>query len=344
MAMTFVMVRRPRGPFLRVVALSGLLALLQLSTSFCMLTVYDRVLPSGSVMTLAGLMALTVSLHAAFAGLDAIRARIVCRAGLRIVAHLDGGLPAALGARRGNREFSLLNDAERVRGFLTGAGPCVAFDLLWLPAFVAAAFFLHAVLGAFAIGGALVLAVATAWGERHVRAAGRRLHEARHRRHVLAWDLYAGPAGSERRGQGGARSWDTLSRCYDETTLRTAVRTHTAQAFGKGLRLALQSAGLGLGALLALEGLLSAGGLIASSLIFARTFACLDGVLVHWSRFVVARESYQRLVRAAGEEPRCGGSDGRACLSATARAAGRGSGALSDLELFDVAERRAQGV
>ena len=344
--MTFPMVCRPRGLFLRVVVLSGLLALLQLSTSFYMLMIYDRVLPSGSVMALAGLTGLMVALHAAFAGLDAIRARIVCRAGLRIVEHLDRGLLAALGAGRRDRALSLLNDAERVRGFLIGAGPCVAFDLLWLPAFVVAAFFVHPVLGAFAVGGALVLASATAWSERHVRLAGRHLHEARHLRHVLAWDLQAGPAGAGRRAlsQGATRSWDTLSRRYDETTLRTAVRTHTAQAVGKGVRLTLQSAGLGLGALLAVEGLLSTGGLIASSLIFARTFACLDGALVHWSRFVAARESYQRLVRAAGEGSGVANLVGRACLSATARPAGRGSGALSDLELFDVAERRAQGV
>jgi len=334
----------PTGLFLRVVALSGLLALLQLSTSLYMLMVYDRVLPSGSVTVLAGLTGLTVSLHAAFAALDAIRARIVCRAGLRIVEHLDRGLPAALGAERRDSAVSLLRDAERVRGFLTGAGPCVAFDLLWLPAFVAAAFFLHPVLGAFAVGGALGLAVATAWGERHVRAAGRRLHAARHLRHVLARDLHAGSAGAEWRGcsRGAALSWDALSRRYDETTLRTAVRTHTAQSFGKGLRLALQSAGLGLGALLAVEGLVSVGGLMASSLIFARTFACLDGALVHWSRFVAARESYRRVVRASGEASGVVDRMDRACLSATARPAK--CGALSDLELFDVAKRRAQGV
>lgn len=231
--------------FIRVLALSGLLTLLQLSTSLYMLVVYDRVLPSGSVMTLAGLTGLTAALHGAFAGLDAIRARMVCRAGLLFMEDLDRRLLSAFAARS-------------------------------------------------------------------ARVAGHRLHQVRRTRYVLAWDLHAGRAGTERRDrwQDAAQSWDTLSRRYAETTRNTAERAHIIEAFGKGLRLSLQSAGLGLGALLALEDLLSAGGLIASSLVLARTFACLDGALAHWGAFRAAREGCQRLLLVCGETPSTAASRG----------------------------------
>ncbi len=320
--------------FIRVLALSGLLTLLQLSTSLYMLVVYDRVLPSGSVMALAGLTGLTAALHTAFAGLDAIRARMVCRAGLLFMEDLDRRLLSAIAARAPGFGFHLLDDAERVRGFLTSGGPGAAFDLLWLPAFLAAAFLLHPILGIFASVGVFVLVGATAFAARSARVAGHRLHQVRHTRYVLAWDLHAGRAGTERRDrwQDAARSWDTLSRRYAETTRDTAERAHVIEAFGKGLRLSLQSAGLGLGALLALEDLLTAGGLVASSLVLARTFACLDGALAHWGAFRAAREGCQRLLV-------CGGGtvdSGIARPTATQRA--------SDLELFDVAEGGAQGV
>lgn len=320
--------------FVRVLALSGLLTLLQLSTSLYMLVVYDRVLPSGSVVALAGLTGLTAALHAAFAGLDAIRARMVCRAGFRFMEDLDRRLLSALAARTSGFGFHLLDDAERVRGFLTSGGPGAAFDLLWLPAFLAAAFLLHPVLGAFASGGILVLVAATAIAARGARVAGRRLHQARCNRYVLAWDLHAGRAGVQRRArwQEAAQSWDSLSQCYAETARDTAERAQVIQAFGKGLRLCLQSAGLGLGAFLALEDLLTAGGLVASSLVLARTFACLDGALAHWSSFLAAGESCQRLLV-------CGGGSS---AHGQARPATRPS--VSDLELFDVAEGGAQGV
>lgn len=285
---------------LRVLALSGFLALLQLSTSLYMLVVYDRVLPSGSVTALAALTGATLVLHAAFAGLDALRARIVCRAGLRYVAQLDQRLLSALAVRGPGAGFHLLDDAERVRGFLSSAGPCAAFDLFWLPGFLAATFLIHPVLGVFASAGVGMLAGATVFAARSAHAAGRRLNQARHTRYVLAWDLHTGAAGFERRmrWQDAAQSWDTLSRCYAETTLETAERAQLNQAFGKGLRLFLQSAGLGLGAFLALEGMLTVGGLIASSLVMARIFACLDGALVHWGAFAAVRESYERLLHA----------------------------------------------
>lgn len=298
--MAFLEVCRTRGFVIRVLAVSGLLALLQLSASLYVLVVYDQVLPSGSVPALAWLTGLAGALHVAFAGLDAIRARMVCRAGLRFVEHVEGRLLSALADR--SLGFSFLDDVERVRRFMTGAGPCAAFDLLWLPAFLAVAFFLHPVLGMFACSGVAVLASATFLAERRSRMGGRRLQQARHTRYVLAWDLHAGLAGAERRArwQDAALSWDALSRCYSERTLHTAEHALFSQAFGKGLRLVLQSAGFGVGALLAVEGLLSAGGLVASSLVLARTFACLDGALAHWHAFVAAHESCQRLFRAFG--------------------------------------------
>jgi ATP-binding cassette subfamily C protein PrsD len=302
-AMAILRVCCARSFLIRVLVVSGLLALLQLATSLYMLAVYDRVLPSGSATALAGLTALAAVLHAAFAGLDAFRARMVCRAGVRFAEHLDGRLLAVLHAREYASGVPLLDDAERVRRFLTSAGPCAAFDLLWLPAFLATAFVLHPVLGLFACGGAAVLGGATAIAERRAREAARSLMQTRHARYVLAWDLYVGRTGAERRTrwQDAALRWDSHARWHAETTLAAAERALFGVAFGKGLRLILQSAGFGLGALLVMEGLLSAGALVASSLILSRAFACLDGALAHWSGFVAARESGQRLLRALEE-------------------------------------------
>jgi ABC-type protease/lipase transport system fused ATPase/permease subunit len=122
---------------------------LLLSTSFYMLVVYDRILPSRSVTDLAVLTGLVAALHMAFAILDWIRARVMCRVGLGFVEILDGYVLER--ARDGRGGLALLDDVERVRRFLISAGPCALFDALWLPVFLIAVFLVHPVLGLFAV-------------------------------------------------------------------------------------------------------------------------------------------------------------------------------------------------
>lgn len=289
---------------LRALAISGLLAGLQLATSLYMLAVFDQVLPSGSVATLAVLTGLVVGLHMMFAVLDTARARFVGRAGLAFVERLDDEVLDALQNDSGGGRFALLDDVERLRRFVTSAGPCAAFDALWLPAFLGALVFLHPVLGLFACGGALLLVSLKALVEMREREHGRGLYQTRRTRYVLAWDLYAGRCGAEKRAQweDAAVHLRELSRSYSELTSAAQDRAVSAMVLGKSLRLVLQSAGLALGALLVIEGGLSPGALVASSLILGRTFACLDGALLHWRGFVVARGSYLRL--AVSIEPK----------------------------------------
>jgi ABC-type protease/lipase transport system fused ATPase/permease subunit len=57
----------------------------------------------------------------------------------------------------------------------------------------------------------------------------------------------------------------------------------------------LQSGGLAVGALLVIEGAMSPGALIASSIILGRIFACFDAGIAHWRDFSAARESHDRI-------------------------------------------------
>ncbi|MCC7250519.1 hypothetical protein [Hyphomicrobium sp.] len=285
------------GFLVGVLALSGLLAVLQLATSLYMLAVYDQVVPERSGAALAALTGLVVALHVVAAVLDVMRARIVCQAGLSVAERLDGRVLVAPAAAADARGFAMLDDVERVRRFLTSGGPCAAFDVLWLPVFIGAVFLLHPVLGLFALTGAGLLAGLAVLGEASERRTGYRIAEARRDRYVLLGDLRMA---RWRSGDDVRLHWQRLSRSYSEATLAAQARLLSVAAVGKGVRLTLQSGGFGLGALLAIEGMLSPGGLVASSLMLMRVFACLDGALTHWSGAMAAGESYGRLVEAAG--------------------------------------------
>ena len=287
-----------RFPLLRVLMLTGLLAVLQLTTSFYMLVVYDQALPSGSVTVLAVLTGGALVLHAVFAGLDLARARLVCRAGLDFAQTLDRHVLSVFEAKGDAVCGALLDDVERVRRCLTGAGPCAAFDVLWLPALVVAVFLLHPTLGLFAFAVTLLLGRLAFAATRRARAAESEIACARLHRAALVRDLAAAErcSGDRARRAEIARRWRHLSRFHAETTFACGERALAVAAFGKGLRLMLVTAGFGLGALLAIKGALSPGALVASSLLLGRIFVILDAALGHWRSLTVARESYARII------------------------------------------------
>ncbi|TXM97294.1 type I secretion system permease/ATPase, partial [Methylobacterium sp. WL122] len=79
-----------RAAFVGVAAMSGLVNVLYLTGSFFMLEVYDRVIPSRSVPTLIGPMALALALYAFQGALEAIRSRILARIGAALDEALSG--------------------------------------------------------------------------------------------------------------------------------------------------------------------------------------------------------------------------------------------------------------
>jgi len=278
----------------KMLALSGLLTLLQLAATFYVLAVYDQALPSRSLTTLGALTALMLGLHTLFAVLDVMRSRLMLRASLVLVRVLDRRLVAS--PRRGRSHTSAsFGDVERVSRFLCGGGPAAFLDVVWLPAFVAAVFYLHPVLGVFAVLGVVLLTALSVFAESTFREPGQRLGRVRLERHALQRALQETGCSGHEAGPQFGRRWRLLSRGYCDLIWQSQERRHAMTALGKALRAILQSAALGLGALLAIEGAISAGALVASSVLVGRTFACLDGALAHWPAFVAARVSSLRL-------------------------------------------------
>ncbi|HEY7766637.1 type I secretion system permease/ATPase, partial [Longimicrobium sp.] len=66
-------------------------------------------------------------------------------------------------------------------------------------------------------------------------------------------------------------------------------------AAAKVFRMVLQSAGLGLGAYLVIQGQLSGGAMIATSILMSRALAPIEIAVANWKGFIGARQSYHRL-------------------------------------------------
>src|SRR5918993_3361883 len=280
---------------------SGALNILTLTGSVFMLQVYDRVIPSRSVPTLVGLALLVAGLFLIQGLLDLIRSRMLGR----VAGSLHGRLSARVFAmslrlplvRTSADAQHPLRDLDQVRSFLSSGGPLALFDLPWLPFYLAICFLFHPLIGWTALGGALVLVTLMLLTELLSRRASKEVSQVAGTRHAVA---EAGRRNAEVVSAMGmapavAAQWHKADQQFMAGQQRLADVSGGFGAMSKVLRMALQSAVLGVGALLVIWGEATGGIIIAASIISGRALAPVELAIAHWKGFIAARQSWRRL-------------------------------------------------
>src|SRR5262249_11599011 len=131
---------------------SGVINLLMLSGSLYMLQVYDRVIPSRNLATLAGLSLMVLFAYLMQGYFDALRSRMLCRVGTLFDVGLQDSIHTALATLplRGARPMTMqqpLRDLDQERAFMSSMGPTAFLDMPCIPIFLIALFLLHPVIG-----------------------------------------------------------------------------------------------------------------------------------------------------------------------------------------------------
>jgi ATP-binding cassette subfamily C protein len=291
-----------RSALIAVAVFSGFINILMLTGSLFMLQVYDRVLPSRSVPTLVGLLALVAGLYLALGMLDTIRARIMIRVGRSLDEGLSGDVYLSIVQRplraRGHADgLQPLRDLDQLRGFLSSAGPTAIFDLPWMPLYLALCFAFHFWIGLTASVGVLILVTLALLSEILVRAPTKSAA-----RHVMARLTLA--EASRRNAEAltamgmarhlGAR-WAEANARYMSSQQNASDLSVTLGAVSRMLRMLLQSTVLAVGAYLVIKQQATAGVIIASSILTSRSMAPVESAIAHWKGFLAARQSWQRL-------------------------------------------------
>jgi ATP-binding cassette, subfamily C, bacterial exporter for protease/lipase len=283
-----------------IALLSGAVNLLILVSPIYMLQVFDRVLLTYRVETLLYLTliaAVCVLVLGVFDGLRGIAAARLGRWWDDTVRPdlLDAALAAA--RTRGPNVGAGLHDLQQVRNFVGAPAMTPFFDAPWTPVFIAVTFLLHPLLGLVALGSALALlclAVANDLASRAAlagsaapRAANGLLAAAalRNADVVHAMGMQAAVVGLH-----GARQL-AINAAHQASAERTALIT----GISKALRIGVQIAVLGLGAWLVTLGELTAGGMIAASIILGRALAPIEQGIGSWRSFIAAREAHARI-------------------------------------------------
>jgi ATP-binding cassette subfamily C protein len=306
-----------RRAFWGVALFSAIVNLLMLAGPIYMLQIYDRVLASRNVPTL---VALTVFLVGAFAFqgiLDLIRSRIVVRAAALLDQRLGDTIHRSvlvLGARGGNaaEAHQPIRDLDQIRAFMTGAGPTAIVDLPWIPFFLGICFLIHPWIGVLALVGAIILVTMTIQTERASRGLARAVNESGGLRMSMAEASRRNVASVISMGMGGALAarWAKVNDRHVDAMGRSSDVVNSYGSITKVLRLLMQSAILGLGAYLVIRQEMSAGAMIAASIMMGRALAPIEVAIGNWRGFVAARDSFQRLTALLSRMPaERGGTD-----------------------------------
>ncbi len=289
---------------------SGAISILALAGSMYMLQVYDRVLPSQSVPTLIGLSALLLLLYGAFGSLDYCRSRLLSRVGRGVDRRIRARvLDAALSGRKNSNDArsgqQAIRDLDTICGFASSAGPNALFDLPWLPLYLLLIYFLHPTLGIFATVGGLLLVVITAITEVRARKAVALTNEGQTRANAFGFgaDGTSDAILAMGMNQSIVSKWLGLRDRGQEHGLRMGDITNGMGAVSKTLRMLLQSGILGLGAYLAIQHQLSAGSIIAASIVMSRALAPIEIAIANWKGFTAARQAYARVTELLQAEP-----------------------------------------
>lgn len=292
-----------RGPLIAVFLFSVFVNLLMLTGPLFMMQVYDRVIPSRSVPTLAALTLLVVFLFAMMAVLDHARLRLAARVGARVQDRLDrrvmaAGLTHPSGAA-GPR------DLTAVQRLLASPVVPAACDLPWTPLFFAMIFALNADLGLLALAGGAVLIVLALLNQRTTRAALVRASQAGAAAERLAAQFRAEAEVVGALGMTGAALdlWQGARRAALTAGLAGADLGGMFSTLSRSFRLLLQSLMLAAGAWLALHDRLSPGSMVAASILLGRGLAPIEATIAHWALVQAGGQAWRRLGQLLAESP-----------------------------------------
>lgn len=282
--------------------------LLYLAGPLYMLQVYDRVISSASEVTLVMLTIALLLAFMALAGLDAVRARVLTRASIRLDNKIAARVMTAIidrSASAGGARSQLLRDFDTFRQFITGAGIHAMFDLPWAPIYIGVIFILHPALGAFALGCSILLVLMALLNEWIVKPPLTKSGEAASRNYSFTEMSLRNTEVVRAMGMtdGLLKRWGRDRNRMLERQVTASDRAATMQSAIKFLRLSMQSLILGLGAYLVIERLATTGAMFAASILLGRALQPVEQIVGSWRNLVSARSAFLRVRELLSANP-----------------------------------------
>ncbi|GAB1393979.1 alkaline protease secretion ATP-binding protein AprD [Rhodocyclaceae bacterium] len=293
-----------KSAWVSIMMFSLVINLMMLVPAVYNLQIFDRVMSSRNMATLAAISAIALVLLAISAALEWARSRIMVRIGVRLDRALGQRLlklSHRLGIEKnGGAGQQLTHDLSQIRNFLTGQSILAALDIPWVPIFLFVVFMLHPMLAMIMLGSGLFLTLLTLMTEKaikkpldratHLSAEAARFSSIHMRNAEVIESM--GMLGSM------AARWQGKQDEYLRQQAVASDRAGLLQAISKGVRVINQSMTMGFGAFLSIQGEMSMGAMIAASLLAGRILAPVEQFIASWSMWGNALGAWKRVDEA----------------------------------------------
>ena len=275
--------------------------MLMLVPSFYMLQVYDRVMQSRSLETLTLLTIIVAVLFLTMGLLEIVRSRILVRISNKIDLDLNTKLYDTIfelaRLQPGKTTASPIADLTKLRQYMTGNGIFAFFDAPWFPIYLFVMYIFSPLFAAFTLFAAIVIFSITIINEKTTKKA---LEKANMLNNQSTSFLNKNLQNAEiihAMGMNESIKYKWLKKHLSFLKIQSEASDIAGKwaNTSKTTRQFFQSLTYGLGAYLAIKGLISPGTIIAGAVLMGRALAPLDLLTNSWKGFSDARGAYGRL-------------------------------------------------
>ncbi|MGJ7914368.1 type I secretion system permease/ATPase [Massilia sp. LXY-6] len=298
-----------KGTFYTVGTFSAIVNLLALVPSLYMLQVYDRVLSSRNEITLLMLTLMMLGAFLFSSALEVIRSFVLIRVGAQFDMKLNRRLYTAAFEQNlklaGTNAGQALNDLTTLRQFLTGNALFAFFDAPWFPIYLIVIFFFEPWLGLFALCGVVVLVILAIVNERVTYEPLKEANTMAIASSTTATNNLRNAEVIESMGM----LPNLMGRWFKTHARFLSLQAQASQKAGaigaatKFFQMALSSSVLGLGALLVLDNKITAGMMIAASILLGRTLAPVQQLIGVWKSWSSTRSAFDRISSLLEQNP-----------------------------------------
>lgn len=263
--------------------------------------VYDRVLTTGSAPTLLALTGAALICIAIGAAFDQWRTVTFTRLGANVYVDLEPKVfrashAAALDGAQGRRSRPL-DDLEAVRNTLSGPLPGALLDLIFAPFLLLTLYLMNVWLGHFALLTLIGMSVITTLTQWTIAGSLARSTEAQQAAASLAESHLRAAEAAQAMGYADRAldRWSATNREAVKAQISAVAQAGGLTATGRAIRSGAQILIIAIAASLALSGAISAGVIIAASIILGRLLQPVDQLLGGWRQLAQAKLASDRL-------------------------------------------------
>lgn len=290
-----------KSAFKLMVMLSFITNMLGIVPMLYMLHMYDRVLASRSMVTMASLLVIVIAVFLFHAGLNWIINRIMIRISLRIDWDLAAkAFDASFRRHAGNKKVNIqqvMGDLLTVRKFLTGSSAIQLIDTPFVIIYIIFGAFIHPLIALFTLVSVLIDLFIAFSNERIATPALKAANEANAEANRVAAQSLRASETAIAMGMLPAlrKRWHDRHRVYLQNNVNGSEAMGLMTWFSGIFNMLKPSLQMALATGLAIHGYMTGGMIIVATFLIGRASGPLQSLIKNWNKIVNARLAFARL-------------------------------------------------